>query len=92
LPQPTLVRNANKSRPGWLLASALAGDACVGLAIAMFGVGELQPLALGPTTLIVAYAPVCSLVPNNVIKPTLIARLWTPTAAVVGAGLDRAAR
>jgi H+-transporting ATPase len=37
------------SRPGRLLASALAGDACVGLAIAMFGVGELESLALAPT-------------------------------------------
>jgi magnesium-transporting ATPase (P-type) len=79
------------SRPGWLLSAALAGDACVGLVIAMFGVGELQPLALGPTALIVAYALVCSLGPNDLIKSTLIARLWTPTAAVVGAGLDRAA-
>jgi H+-transporting ATPase len=63
------------SRPGWLLASALAGDACVGLATAMFGVGELQSLALGPTTLIVAYALVSSLGPNDVIKSTLIADL-----------------
>jgi magnesium-transporting ATPase (P-type) len=74
------------SRPGWVLTAALAGDACVGLAIATFGVGELQPLALGPTTLIVGYALVCSLGPNDVLKSMLITRLWTPTAAAVAAG------
>jgi hypothetical protein len=69
-----------------VLTAALAGDACVGLAIATFGVGELQPLALGPTTLIVGYALVCSLGPNDVLKSMLITRLWTPTAAAVAAG------
>jgi hypothetical protein len=63
----------------------LTADACVGLAIAMFGVGELQPLALGPTAWIVSYALVCSLGPNDVLKSMLITRLWTPTATAVGA-------
>jgi len=75
------------SRPGWLLVSALAGDACVGLAIAMFGVGELQPLPLALTALIVGYALVCSLGPNDVLKSMLITRLWTPTAPASGAGV-----
>ncbi len=44
------------SRPGWLLAVALVADACVGLGIAMLGVGELQLLPLGLTSLIVGYS------------------------------------
>jgi len=50
-------------------------------------VGELQPLPLALTALIVGYALVCSLGPNDVLKSMLITRLWTPTAPASGAGV-----
>jgi len=63
------------SRPGGVLALALAADACVGLAIATFGLGELRPLPAGQVAFIVAYALVCSLGPNDLLKAALIGRL-----------------
>jgi H+-transporting ATPase len=78
------------SRPGWLLALALAADACVGVAIAAFGLGELRPLPVGQAALIAGYALVCSLGPNDQLKAALIMRLWTMTGTSPGADVHEA--
>jgi H+-transporting ATPase len=62
------------SSPSLLLATALAGDACAGVMIGIYGLAELAPLALGQTALIIGYAFVCSLVINDFVKVALIAR------------------
>jgi hypothetical protein len=78
------------SRPGWLLAVALAADVCVGMAIASFGLGELRPLPIGQAAFIVGYALVCSLGPNDQLKAALIMRLWTTTRTSAGAVVHEA--
>jgi magnesium-transporting ATPase (P-type) len=74
------------SRPGWMLAVALAADAGVGMAIAAFGLGELQPLPIGQAAFIAAYALLCSLGPNDLVKSALIARLRATAATAPGSG------
>ena len=66
------------SRPSTILALALFVDACAGLAIGVFGLGELQPLPLGETALIVGYALVFSLGVNDLAKLALITRRAQP--------------
>ncbi len=65
-----------RSRPGWVLMAALTADALIGSAIGFFGLAELGPLPLGQIAFIAAYALVCSLVLNDVVKSVLIERLW----------------
>jgi H+-transporting ATPase len=67
------------SSPSLLLAAALAGDACAGVMIGIYGLAELAPLPLGQTAVIIGYALVCSLVVNDFVKVALIARQQTPT-------------
>jgi magnesium-transporting ATPase (P-type) len=68
------------SHPSSLLTWALVGDACVGTAIGVYGLGELRPLPVTETACIVAYSVVFSLVANDFIKATLISR-WQRTLA-----------
>jgi magnesium-transporting ATPase (P-type) len=65
------------SRPAPLLAVALAADALAGIAIGVWGLAELRPLPLEQMGMIVSYALVCCLGPNDAIKSGLIARFWT---------------
>jgi plasma-membrane proton-efflux P-type ATPase len=71
-----------RSRPGWVLVAALTTDALVGSAIGLFGLADLRPLPFWQIAFIVAYALVCSLVPNDIVKSVLTERLWiTPRQA-----------
>jgi H+-transporting ATPase len=72
------------SCPSLLLASALAGDACAGVMIGIYGLAELAPVALGQTALIIGYAFVCSLVINDFVKVALIARFQNTTKPALG--------
>ena len=67
------------SSPSLLLAAALAGDACAGVMIGIYGLAELAPLPLGQTAVIIVYALVCSLVVNDFVKVALLARHQSPT-------------
>jgi H+-transporting ATPase len=62
------------SRPSTILALALFVDASVGLLIGVFGLGELQPLPLSQTAIIVGYALLFSLGANDFAKLALIKR------------------
>jgi len=68
------------SRPSWLLATALAADACAGVVISIYGLAELAPLPLSQTVSVIAYALVCSLVINDFAKVALLARLQNSAA------------
>ncbi len=64
------------SRPGWVLQAALGAEGLVGVAIGVFGLAELAPLPPRLIALVAAYALVCSLGPNDLIKLILTRRLW----------------
>ena len=63
------------SAPSAVLALALGADAIAGLLIGRFGIAELQPIAIGQTGIIAAYAFVCSLIVNDFVKVMLIRRV-----------------
>jgi hypothetical protein len=63
------------------LVAALTADAAAGLAIAAFGLGELQPLPLKETVVIVLAALASSLLINDQIKKVFIARYWRAAGA-----------
>ena len=65
-----------RSRPGWVLAIALAADALIGSAIGFFGLPGLSPLSLGQIVGTATYALICSLGLNDIVKSILINRLW----------------
>jgi H+-transporting ATPase len=69
-----------RSRPSWVLATALTADALVGIAIGVFGVAELQPLPLEQLSFIIGCAVIASLLANDFLKTALIARLWSTTS------------
>jgi hypothetical protein len=60
-----------------VLGTALAGDGLVGVAVSSFGLADLPPLRLGQMAFIAAYALVCCLGPNDLVKVVLTERLWT---------------
>jgi len=62
------------SRPSTILALALAGDALVGVAVGWFGVGELRPLPIADSAFVFAYAAVCCLGLNDLVKTVLVRR------------------
>lgn len=62
------------SRPSGVLSAALVADACVGVAIGIHGLAELQPLSPVQLAVIIIYALVCSLIGNDFIKTLLLAR------------------
>lgn len=65
-----------RSRPSWILTSALIADAVIGSLIGLVGIGELAPLHPTRIAVTAAYAAVCCLGPNDWIKTGLIARFW----------------
>ncbi len=62
------------SRPSATLAASVAGAAIGGVIIGVHGVAELAPLPLAESAVIFAYAAICSLGPNDVVKTFLCAR------------------
>jgi H+-transporting ATPase len=62
------------SLPSAVLILALCADAAAGLLIGAHGFAELKPLPVGETAIIVGYACVFSLVVNDFVKVTLMAR------------------
>ena len=67
------------SPPSLTLALALSADAGAGLLIGALGLGDLKPLAISETALIIGVACVFSLVVNDFVKVALMARC-RPTA------------
>ncbi|MBI3848634.1 MAG: plasma-membrane proton-efflux P-type ATPase [Planctomycetes bacterium] len=63
-----------RSRPGWILSAALSADAVAGLAIGLFGLGEMRPLPLEQTAFIVGYVLVCSFTINDFTKAYMLRR------------------
>jgi plasma-membrane proton-efflux P-type ATPase len=62
------------SRPSNVLALAVGADALVGVLVGALGLGELRPLPLSQTLLIVVCAGVLVLGPNDLIKAALTRR------------------
>jgi plasma-membrane proton-efflux P-type ATPase len=60
------------SPPSMVLTVALLIDACVGILIGLTGLAELSPLPLAQTAVIAAYALVCALGINDLIKRAFI--------------------
>ncbi len=63
-----------RSRPSAALAASLAAAAVIGTIIGIVGVSELLPLPLAVSAVVFAYAAVCSLGPNDLVKSLLFAR------------------
>jgi len=63
-----------RSRPSATLAASLIGATIAGVIIGVLGVAELSPLPPAVSGLVFAYAVVCSLVPNDLVKSFLTAR------------------
>ena len=66
------------SSPSVVLSLALFADAAAGLLIGAHGFAELKPLPAGETAIILGYACAFSLVVNDFIKVTLMARAERP--------------
>lgn len=62
------------SRPSRTFATALAADALAGILVGLFGLGELRPLPLAESAMIVACAGVLVLGPNDLLKAVLTKR------------------
>src|SRR5262249_59363913 len=62
------------SPPSLTLALALSADAGAGLLIGALGLGDLKPIAISETALIIGVACVFSLVVNDFVKVALMAR------------------
>ena len=62
------------SLPSWPLAAALVADGCLGVAIGVYGLGELAPLPPVQTAIIAGFACLCSLFINDRVKLALLAR------------------
>ena len=72
-----------QSRPSAALAASLGAAAVGGTIIGLHGVAELSPLPLAVSALIFAYAAICSLGPNDLVKTFLTARaLRAPRGAL----------
>lgn len=69
------------SRPSAVLAIALFADACAGILVGLYGLGEMQPLPFDQTLFILGYAVVCLLGVNDLVKMDLIALHRRPGAA-----------
>jgi hypothetical protein len=67
------------SPPSLTLALALSADAGAGLLIGALGLGDMKPLAISETALIIGVACVFSLVVNDFVKVALLSRS-RPTA------------
>ncbi len=62
------------SRPSGTLAWALIADACVGVAIGLTGLGEMKPLPVEQTAIVIMFALACTLILNDRVKVLLLAR------------------
>jgi magnesium-transporting ATPase (P-type) len=62
------------SRPSATLAASLAAAFVVGVVVGLHGVAELAPLPVAVSAVIFAYAAICSLGPNDLVKSILSAR------------------
>ncbi len=60
------------SRPSAILALAMAGDACAGILIGAFGLGEMSALPTLQSAVVIAYALVCCLGVNDPVKRWLM--------------------
>jgi plasma-membrane proton-efflux P-type ATPase len=69
------------SWPSRTLGIALFADACAGVAVGTFGLGELRPLRLPEMGLIAGYSLLFSLIVNDFVKTAFIARYWTAIRA-----------
>jgi hypothetical protein len=72
------------SHPSGVLTGALLADGCVGLLIAVFGLGELGPIPLRQIAFVFGCAAVSCLAINEVVKLVLL-----PTTKDVAAPLAR---
>ncbi|MDE2605969.1 MAG: plasma-membrane proton-efflux P-type ATPase [Burkholderiales bacterium] len=63
------------SRPGRLLATAMASELVIGTIVSQLGIAELHPLPLAQVLLLLAYAMACSLLLNDPVKVGLMRRL-----------------
>jgi H+-transporting ATPase len=59
------------SRPSAVLAIALGADALAGMAVGLHGLAELRPLPIGYSAVVLAYAAVCTLTINDLVKTAL---------------------
>jgi magnesium-transporting ATPase (P-type) len=66
-----------RSRPGAVLIVALAADALVGALIGSFGLAGLDRLPWQQTLFVAGGALLCCLGPNDLVKATLVERVWT---------------
>jgi len=64
-----------RSRPSGVLAASLIAAATIGVLIGLHGVAELSPLPPAVSAFVFAYAAVCSLGVNDVVKSLLCARI-----------------
>ena len=62
--------------PSKALGAGLCAEACVGVAVGVFGLGELAPLQPLELLFVIATAFGCSLIINDFIKTAFIARFW----------------
>lgn len=62
--------------PSKALGLGLCADACAGVVVGVFGLGELAPLPPHAMLLVIASAFGCSLIVNDIIKTAFIARYW----------------
>ena len=74
------------SRPSKALGSGLFADACAGIAVSVFGLGELAPLPLHEMFFVIATALSCSLIFNDFIKTAFIARYWQEAGGILPKG------
>lgn len=64
------------SWPSKALGFGLTADACAGVAVSIFGLGELAPLPPHILIFVIATALGSSLIVNDIIKTAFIARYW----------------
>ena len=64
-----------RSRPSWTLAASLGAAAVAGAIIGLRGVAELSALPIAESAFIFAYAALCCLGPNDLVKSLLCARI-----------------
>jgi P-type E1-E2 ATPase len=69
-----------RSRPSAALVVALAVAGAAGVIIGLHGVAELAQLPVAETSLILGYAAVCSLGPNDLVKTLLCRRVFRRAA------------
>jgi plasma-membrane proton-efflux P-type ATPase len=65
------------SRPRWVLVAAVAAATLAGGAVGISGLAGLPALPVPRILCVIGYALGCSLGPNDLVKVTLIERLWT---------------